>query len=67
MSTKGELRKQRKALAQQGYTFERGANGQLEVVRPRSPVQERRHADRMARWAKRYYDLNGAPEGPEDR
>jgi len=29
--------------------------------------QERRHAERLARWAKRYDDLNGRPEGGDDR
>lgn len=28
---------------------------------------ERKHAQRMSNWARRYYELNGAPEGDDDR
>ena len=30
--------------------------GQLEIVRPRSPREERRHERAMDRWARRAYD-----------
>jgi len=39
------------------WTTERNdETGQLEIVRPRTPRQERRHERAMERWAQRAYD-----------
>lgn len=63
--TKGELRKARKAARAAG----RKLNGELAL--PNQPVQEFTETVRgyraRERWARRYYDLNGAPEGDWDR
>lgn len=67
--TKSELRAARKAAAAAGrpWNVETAAGGGLEDVRERTPVQERRHARAMERWARGYDARNGAPEGDGDR
>lgn len=57
--TKSEARKARKAGTLRDY------NDQGGTLRTR--IEERRHAVRMGRWARRYERLNGAPEGWWDR
>lgn len=66
--TKGERRRARKAARAEG----RRLDGDLALAsdRDRGPVEftdSRRGRDALDRWARRYYELNGAPEGPEDR
>ena len=64
--TKSELRKLRKQARADGQVVE-FENGRPVMVTPRTAKQERQHAVRMHRWAKRYDELNGAPEGDWDR
>ena len=56
--TKSELRKERKAAraAGQAWNIERREDGGLEIVRERTPAQERLHENRMERWARKYMD-----------
>ena len=52
--TKGELRRARKAAraAGQGWNVELSMDGHYEMVRERTPAQERRHERTMDRWAR---------------
>ena len=52
--TKGELRKLRKERREMGlsWNIELGEDGQKEIVRTRTPDEERRHYNRMERWAR---------------
>ena len=67
--SKGELRKTRKAVKAAGraWNVEQCENGGLRQVRERTPAEERAHSRAMARWVRRYDELNGAPEGDWDR
>ena len=67
--TKSEARAARKIAAAVGatWTAERREDGGLEIVRPRTAAQERKHERAMARWAKWHDELNGAPQGECDR
>lgn len=67
--TKGELRKARKQARAEGraWNIESSASGGLEIVRERTEAEERKHERAMNRWACRYDELNGAPEGDSDR
>lgn len=62
--TKGELRKERKAARAAGEPYDqRGDRDQGAVEWGEGP---RGQAARV-RWARRYDDLNGAPESEDDR
>ena len=64
--TKGEKRKARKAARAAGRRFE----GELALDRGTDPVEftdTPRGRRASWKWAKRYDDLNGAPEGEWDR
>ena len=67
MTTKGEIRKQRKAarVAGRPWSVETGPSG-LEIVREETHVEKRRRERGLAKWARRYDELNGAPESEED-
>lgn len=66
--TKSELRKARRQAHAAGRDWSAiQEGGRLSIIEPRTPRAERRHARAMWRWAARYEQLNGAPEGPEDR
>ncbi|HXK37024.1 MAG TPA: hypothetical protein VJ553_05590 [Candidatus Paceibacterota bacterium] len=67
--TKGDIRRARKAAraAGESWTVERRPDGGLEMMQGRTAAQERAHATRMDRWARRYDALNGAPESDDDR
>ena len=56
--TKGAIRKARKEAqaAGQSWNIETGSNGQPEIVRERTTGQERKHAIRMEKWARRHYE-----------
>lgn len=66
--TKGELRKARKEAKANGQPLV----GMLALPGRSLPAQmkvpvRRFREDPLYRWARRYYDRNGAPEGIEDR
>jgi len=56
--SKGEMRKLRKTARAEGrgISFERSENGGFVTVREHTPAEERRHQDKMERWATRYMD-----------
>jgi hypothetical protein len=54
--TKGELRKLRKSGAVRDWNIERTQDGGAEIVRTRTARQERKHYERMERWARRNYE-----------
>jgi hypothetical protein len=56
--TKSEQRRDRKAAAAAGrpWNIETAASGHLEIVCERTQAEERRHAARMDRWARRQMD-----------
>jgi hypothetical protein len=58
MTDKGRARAARKAARARGenWNLERGQDGGLEVVRERTPPEERAHERRMERWARRMAD-----------
>ena len=64
--TKGEIRKMRKAARAKGEPLPPEAS----LDRGQSPVEFSETAQgyqALDRWARRYDDLNGAPESDEDR
>lgn len=64
--TKGERRKARKQARAAGLPL----TGELALDRNKEPVEFSETSagyQARARWAKRYDDLNGAPEGEWDR
>ena len=63
--TKGEIRKARKAARDAGEPL----TGELALDRDDGPFEHRdtpRGRDALERWARRYDDLNGRPEGEWD-
>ena len=64
--TKSEMRKIRKDARESGKVVE-FEDGRLELVTPRTQHEEAAHQRAMAKWARRYDELNGAPEGEWDR
>jgi hypothetical protein len=67
--TKGDLRRARKEAQAAGCDWHieiDPATGGLTQTRTRTSRQESRHAKRMAHWATRYLDSEGAGE-PDDR